>query len=47
MSTGVTNIHVEGTMIQIFDLGLNFDFIFKKRVTFVHFLKLNFLDFIK
>ena len=34
-------------MSQISDLGLGFYFMFKKRVTFGHFLKLYFLDFIK
>ena len=41
------NIHREGSMSQIFDIGLSFDFIQKKRVTFDHFLKHNFLDIIK
>ena len=45
--TDVQNIHMEGTVSQIFDLGLSFYLIPKKRVTFVQFLKLNFLDFIK
>ena len=38
---------LEGTVSQIFDLGLSFYFMLKKRVTFGHFLKLCFLDCIK
>ena len=38
---------LEGTVSQIFDLGLSFYFYVKKRVTFGHFLKLSFLDCIK
>ena len=34
-------------MSQISDLDLGFSFYVKKRVTFGHFLKLYFLDFIK
>ena len=44
---GVKNIKMEGKLSQNFDLGFGFDFMKKKRVTFVHFLKLDFLDFIK
>ena len=43
---GVKNIKMEGKVSQNFNLGLGFDFMKKKRVTFVHFLKLDFLDFI-
>ena len=43
-STDVKNILMKGTLSQIFYLGLSFCFILK---TFGHFLKLNFLDFIK
>ena len=46
-SAYVQNIHMEGTVSQIFDLGFSFCFILKKRVTFCHFLKVNFPDFIK
>ena len=45
--TGVKHILLEGTVSQIFDLGLSFLFYAKKRVTFDHFSKLYFLDFIK
>ena len=41
----VHNIPLEGTMSQILDLGLSF--YVKKQVTFGHYLKLYFLDFIK
>ena len=40
-------ILLEGSVSQIFDLGLSFYFMLKKRVTFGHFLKLFFLDCIK
>ena len=44
---GALNIILEGTVSQNFDLGLSYHFIFKKRITFGHFLKLFFLDCIK
>ena len=45
--TGVRNITLEGFVSQISYLGHGFYFMIKKRVTFGHFLKLYFQDFIK
>ena len=45
--TGAPNIALEGSMSQIFLFRPWFLFYIKKRVTFGHFLKLYFLDFIK
>ena len=45
--TGVLNIPFEGSVSQISELGPGFYFMTKKRVTFGHFLKLYFQDFIK
>ena len=46
-STGVKRIRREGTMSQIFDLGLIFHFILKKTPTFYHFFIYNFLHCIR
>ena len=43
----VANIHVEGTMSQIFYLGLRFCFMSKNGELFPPFLNNLFLDFIK
>ena len=43
----VKNILMEGSMSQIFSLGLSFYFMSKKRVNFCYVFRLNFLDFIK
>ena len=40
-------IPLEGSMYQIFDLGLSFFVLLKKRVTFGNFLNLFFLNCIK
>ena len=45
--TGLRNIPFEGTVSQILDLGPSFLFYDKKRVTFDHFSKFYFLNFIK
>ena len=45
--TGVFDIPLEGSVSQIFYLGPGFYFMTKKRVTFGHFLKLYFQNFIK
>ena len=47
LSELVDNIHLEGTMSQIFYLGPTFYFMSKKRETFHHFLQLDFLGSIK
>ena len=46
-STEINNIHMQGTMSQIFYLGLSFFFYIKKRVTFSDFFKHHFLHYIK
>ena len=45
--TELENILMQGTMSQISYLGRSFYFMSKKRVTFGHFMKLDFVDFIK
>ena len=46
-SVPVFEVLLEGRVSQICNLGLSFDCMPKKQVTFLYFLKLNFLDFIK